>query len=158
METNILGNRIKTLRLETNLTQEEFGKPYSLKKSTVSQYESGSSRPDDELKKRIALDYNVSLDWLMGLVNVRTYGVDVDDLALELNSSLDKLPKESYERILNQMMGRCNRFEPELSTSQKVALKLADQLTKDGYELEDNDLNDLILVCKVALEQKKNKK
>lgn len=71
MNSNILGKRIKILRTEAGLTQEEFGKPYNLKKSTVSQYESGSSKPDDELKKRIANDYNVSLDWLMGLSEIR---------------------------------------------------------------------------------------
>lgn len=71
MDDNILGKRIKQLRNEANLTQEEFGIPYNIKKSTVSQYESGSSRPDDELKKRIASDYNVSLDWLMGRTDNR---------------------------------------------------------------------------------------
>lgn len=102
METNILGNRIKTLRLEANLTQEEFGKPYSLKKSTVSQYESGSSRPDDELKKRIALDYNVSLDWLMGLTDIRNYVDDPDiTIALHSDTDYDELPKEAKDEINN---------------------------------------------------------
>lgn len=68
---NILGKRIKILRNENGLTQEEFGKPYNLKKSTISQYESGFSKPDDELKKRIANDFNVTLDWLMGLADIR---------------------------------------------------------------------------------------
>lgn len=102
METNILGNRIKTLRLEANLTQEEFGNPYSLKKSTVSQYESGSSRPDDELKKRIALDYNVSLDWLMGLTDVRNYTEDPSiTIALHSDTDYDELPKEAKDEINN---------------------------------------------------------
>lgn len=102
MELNILGNRIKTLRLESNLTQEEFGKPYSLKKSTVSQYESGSSRPDDELKKRIALDYNVSLDWLMGLTDIRNYTEDPDiTIALHSDTDYDELPKEAKDEINN---------------------------------------------------------
>lgn len=102
MEANILGNRIKILRLEANLTQEEFGKPYSLKKSTVSQYESGSSRPDDELKKRIALDYNVSLDWLMGLSDIRNYTEDPNiTIALHSDTDYDDLPKEALEEINN---------------------------------------------------------
>ncbi|AGK95376.1 helix-turn-helix domain-containing protein [Clostridium pasteurianum] len=71
MDNNVLGKRLKILRNEKDLTQEQFGKPYNLKKSTVSQYESGSSKPDDELKKRIARDYNVSLDWLMGISDIR---------------------------------------------------------------------------------------
>lgn len=78
IDSNILGNRIKTLRLEANLTQEEFGRPYSLKKSTVSQYESETSRPDDELKKKITQYYRVSLDWLMDLSDIRNYNTDGD--------------------------------------------------------------------------------
>ncbi|KIL06618.1 DNA-binding protein [Clostridium botulinum] len=102
METNILGNRIKTLRLESKLTQEEFGKPYALKKSTVSQYESGSSRPDDELKKRIALDYNVSLDWLMGLTDARNYSDDSNiTIALHSDVEYDNLPDEARKEINN---------------------------------------------------------
>ncbi|NRT33221.1 transcriptional regulator with XRE-family HTH domain [Clostridium beijerinckii] len=101
MESNILGNRIKTLRLEANLTQEDFGKPYSLKKSTVSQYESGSSRPDDELKKRIALDYNVSLDWLMGLTDIRNYDSKETTIALHSDIDYKDLPPEAKEEIYN---------------------------------------------------------
>lgn len=101
MELNILGNRIKILRLEANLTQEEFGKPYSLKKSTVSQYESGSSRPDDELKKRIALDYNVSLDWLMGLTDIRKYEDKEITIALHSDVDYNDLPQEAKDEIYN---------------------------------------------------------
>lgn len=64
---NTLGLRIKQLRTDAGITQTEFGKLFSLAKSTVSQYESSSSRPDDELKIKIAQHFNVSLDWLLGL-------------------------------------------------------------------------------------------
>ena len=64
---NALGSRIKQLRSDDGITQTEFGNLFGLAKSTVSQYESGSSRPDDELKVKIATHYNVSLDWLLGL-------------------------------------------------------------------------------------------
>lgn len=87
---NILGQRLKQLRLEKGLTQEEFGKPYNLRKSTISQYESGASRPDDELKIRIASDYEVSLDWLFGVTNKR-----------KGNNIKDELPKEAIDEINN---------------------------------------------------------
>lgn len=46
------GQRIKLLREENNLTQEQFGKIFGMVKSTVSLYESGKSNPDDETKKK----------------------------------------------------------------------------------------------------------
>lgn len=103
MESNILGKRLKILRTEAGLTQEEFGIPYSLKKSTVSQYESGASRPDDELKKRIALDYNVSIDWLLGLTNIRNIDKSKKEPTISLHSDYDydELPDEAKKEIEN---------------------------------------------------------
>ena len=104
MDSNILGKRLKTLRLESGLTQEEFGVPYSLKKSTVSQYESGASRPDDELKKRIALDYNFSIDWLLGLTDTRSSDKSEKDdrtIALHSDYTYDELPDEARKEIEN---------------------------------------------------------
>lgn len=66
-----IGQRIKQLRLENNLTQEDFGKLFGIVKSTVSMYESNKSIPDDEIKKKIAEYFQVSLDWLMGISEIR---------------------------------------------------------------------------------------
>lgn len=94
MNNNILGKRLKQLRTENNLTQEEFGKPYNIKKSTISQYESGSSRPDDELKKRIASDFNVSLDWLMGKSNIKETAEDLLN-SMNANDKINSSIKEN---------------------------------------------------------------
>lgn len=66
-----IADRIKELRLENQLTQEDFGKLFGIVKSTVSLYESGKSTPDDDTKIKIAKKYNVSLDWLLGLTNIK---------------------------------------------------------------------------------------
>lgn len=66
-----LSERIKKLRLEKDLTQEEFGKLFGIVKSTVSLYENGKSTPDDELKKNIAQYFNCTLDYLMGVSGTR---------------------------------------------------------------------------------------
>lgn len=66
-----IGQRIRQLRKENNITQEELGKMYGLAKSTVSLYESGRSNPDDEIKQKIADHFNVSIDWLLGRTDER---------------------------------------------------------------------------------------
>lgn len=66
-----LAERIKELRTEKDLTQEGFGKIFGIVKSTVSLYESNKSTPDDEIKKKIAEYFNVSLDYLMGASDIR---------------------------------------------------------------------------------------
>lgn len=70
-EMSTIGQRIKQLRVEHNLTQEEFGKLFGIVKSTISMYENDKSIPDDDMKKKIAEKFDVSLDWLMGVSDIR---------------------------------------------------------------------------------------
>lgn len=65
------GERLRSLRLEHNLTQEELGNKFGLKKSRISQYELNKRQPDDELKKQFAQYFSVTLDYLMGLSDVK---------------------------------------------------------------------------------------
>ncbi|KHO62692.1 transcriptional regulator [Thermoanaerobacter sp. YS13] len=101
-----IGDRIKQLRLENNLTQEEFGKIFGIVKSTVSMYESNKSTPDDELKKKIAEYFNVSLDWLMGVSDIRnpsdeiTEAVEDDPELLEFWNELKQ--REDLKLLFKQ--------------------------------------------------------
>ena len=63
---NNLGKRLKQLRKKKGLTQEELGKPFNLGKSTISQYESGTSRPDYNTLQKLADVFTVSTDYLLG--------------------------------------------------------------------------------------------
>ncbi|KJS85147.1 MAG: hypothetical protein JM58_09220 [Peptococcaceae bacterium BICA1-8] len=74
-----ISDRIKQLRQENNLTQEEFGKMFGIVKSTVSLYESNKSNPDDELKRKIAKHFNVSLDWLLGLSDKKQPNIETKE-------------------------------------------------------------------------------
>lgn len=63
--------RLKGLREESNLERDELANILNLSYSTISKYETGVRTPDDEIKKKIAEYFNVSLDYLMGASNVR---------------------------------------------------------------------------------------
>lgn len=63
---SILGKRIKKLRKEKDITQEDFGNYLNLRKSTISQYESGTSNPDYATLLKIADFFGVSVDYLLG--------------------------------------------------------------------------------------------
>jgi transcriptional regulator with XRE-family HTH domain len=66
-----LSDRIKALRTEKNITQEELGKIVGVVKSTMSMYESGKSIPSDEIKKVLADYFDVTMDYLMGISDER---------------------------------------------------------------------------------------
>ena len=63
----LIASRIKQIRIESGLTQEELGKKLSLNKSTIQRYEKGII---DTIKKpiieAIANSLNVNPDWLLG--------------------------------------------------------------------------------------------
>lgn len=67
----VLGNRIKQLRIEKGLTQEQLGNILNIGKSTVSQYETGINTPDINMAGKIADYFNVSVDWLLGRTDQR---------------------------------------------------------------------------------------
>lgn len=62
MNTN---ERIKLLRKELGLTQNEFGEKIGLKKSAVSQIENGSTSSNPRIVQLICSAFNVSEKWLI---------------------------------------------------------------------------------------------
>lgn len=75
-----IGNRIKELRTERDLTLEmvvadmnrkfNFNPPYH--KSMLSRWENQKSEPTLENAKYLSLYFDVSLDYLIGVTNIRT--------------------------------------------------------------------------------------
>jgi transcriptional regulator with XRE-family HTH domain len=63
---DVVGNQIKTLRVEKGLSQEEFGTPIDLSRSAVSQIESGQIYPSIESMAKIVKHYSTDWDTLVG--------------------------------------------------------------------------------------------
>lgn len=66
-----IGERLKTLRKEKDMTLDELGAALNLPKSSLSRYENEESDPSIETVKRIASYFNVSIDWIAGLTDTR---------------------------------------------------------------------------------------
>lgn len=65
---NILSIRIKKLRTDLGLTQEELALKLGLKgKSSIANYESGKISPSDEIKIKLCKVFDCSMDYLMGV-------------------------------------------------------------------------------------------
>lgn len=80
---NILGKRIKLLREEERLNQLELAKKLNISNSTLSQYETGQRIPSDDIKIKIAKIFNVTLDYLLGVSDIKnnditTIAADID--------------------------------------------------------------------------------
>jgi transcriptional regulator with XRE-family HTH domain len=95
-----IGERLKTLRKENDMTLDELGVKLNMPKSSLSRYENGESDPSIETVKKIASFFNVSIDWLAGLSDSRNseqnYDFTYKDIVLEChknNISVERLKK-----------------------------------------------------------------
>lgn len=62
----MFGDKLKQLRKQANLTQEELGKKLGVAKNTVSYWESDDSQPSLDTIKEISILFQVSVDYLLG--------------------------------------------------------------------------------------------
>ena len=85
------GNKLKLLRLQDNMTQEELAQKLNLTKSVISAYETGLRLPSYDVLIRIAKIFNVSTDYLLGLEHKQE--VDLSGLSQEEINALLNLIK-----------------------------------------------------------------
>ncbi len=85
----MLGSRIKSLRLSLGMNQVEFGKQLNVTKQSVCNWENGNIQPSVDILMKIAVDFSVSTDYLLGLDEKRT--LDVSGLSEQQISYLQRL-------------------------------------------------------------------
>ncbi|ALA50964.1 transcriptional regulator [Shouchella clausii] len=66
MHMTIVPERLKTLRKERQLTQEQLGELINVTKVSISGYENGNRTPDTDTLRRLADVFGVSTDYLLG--------------------------------------------------------------------------------------------
>lgn len=78
-----LGIRIRELRNEKDVSQTTLGKYLGVGKTTVSNYETGYSTPDNETLAKLSSFFNVTTDYLLGISDSRN---PKDDISIALES------------------------------------------------------------------------
>lgn len=84
-----MGEKLKSLRIEKNLTQKQVADRIGLAISAVSSYESGTRYPSYDVLIKLARIFHVSTDYLLGITNTRNIDVTgLRDNEIELVSQL----------------------------------------------------------------------
>ena len=77
------GGRLRALRKEKGLTQEQLAARLGVTKSVVSAYENSLRYPSYDILIRIASIFHVSTDYLLGVREERLRNIDITDLSSE---------------------------------------------------------------------------
>lgn len=72
----MLGARIQELRVAFGWSQVELAKRLGVAKQTVSNWENENIQPSIEMLVRLARQFNVTTDYLLGLENIPRISVD----------------------------------------------------------------------------------
>lgn len=66
----MFGNRLKSLRIDSDLTQEELANILHINRSTLSNYENIGREPNYTLLIKISDYFDVSIDYLLGKTDI----------------------------------------------------------------------------------------
>lgn len=83
------GNRLRQLRKDRKLTQQQLAELIGVKNGVISFYELGDRIPSPEVLRKLALALHVTADYLLGI---------------ERNATLDASGLDEQDRLVVQMM------------------------------------------------------
>ena len=90
----MFADRLKTLRVSQNMTQEQLAERLGVVRKTVSDYENGKRYPkSQDTVTKLCRIFNVSRDYLMG---------DDDELVLSADGKYGRDAGEKARRIINE--------------------------------------------------------
>lgn len=64
-------NRLKDLREDNDLLQKDIAEKLGISQRGYSHYETGENNIPNEILKKLAIYYNTSTDYILGLTNVK---------------------------------------------------------------------------------------
>lgn len=72
-----LGSKIKNIRYNHNLSQDELSKVLGINRNYLSRIETNKSLPTAEILARLATSYNISIDSLLGVNLNSKEGIEI---------------------------------------------------------------------------------
>jgi transcriptional regulator with XRE-family HTH domain len=94
------GDRLRRLRQELSYTQEQLAERLSLGIRQIHRYEKGLSDPAGDIVARIAVELEVTTDYLLGLIDEPTRYYQEKDLTPQERKLLSAFRRRDTEEIL----------------------------------------------------------
>lgn len=127
-----MNERIKRLRKELKLTQQQFADKIKVKRNTVATYEMGRSVPSDSAISLICKTFHVNEDWLRNGNGEMFEELPEEDEKAAFVSSLLDADNDPFYNIIQEIMRTFDELSPK---SQEVirefSAKLVENLQKE---------------------------
>jgi len=107
------GDRLRSLRKEHGLTQQEVADRLNTQQSLYARFENEHSTPTLDVAVRIVHEFNVSLDWLAGLSENRDPQLFVETLSEAETHVLLALRRGDLKALLTHVLAELNSTNPD---------------------------------------------
>lgn len=129
-----MNERIKLIRKEAKLSQEEFGNRIRITKSSVSLLESGRNNPSEQTIRLICREFSINEEWLRtGEGEMFRVLPEEDELSVYIEELLDGVDDKVHKAIRAFLLayGKMN------SASKKVMNELIDNWLEEMKKEQD---------------------
>ena len=106
--------RIKKIRNDFSLTQQQFADKLGIKRGAIANYEIGRNEPIDAVIALICDKFNVNEEWLRNGNGEPYIAKSRSDTIAEFAGKLMKDEEESFRRRLTEALAKLNEDEWEL--------------------------------------------
>lgn len=108
-KTTHIGERIKHIRKLHNMTQIKFAELLGISQASLSEVESGKSKPMFDTLISIGLTYNVDMNWLMNNTGIEALSVLQSHEVILINN-YRLLEKVAQEEIIDYLKLKLKRY------------------------------------------------
>lgn len=134
-------DRLRQLRTEAKMSQEELGKELNYKATTISNYEAGRNEPGMKILIEMTKIFGVTLDYLCGISEIKNPYLELEGnrkenlkIVVELFYKLDNKKDEELLNYMNYLASEVSNDHLQLTTLKtSKSLKVAESRPKLEY-------------------------
>ncbi len=98
----MIGQRLTQLRKKAGLSQKELGERLDVSHYTISAYEKERSEPSDTIKVTLAKLFNVSVDYLVGLID-RPLPYSRDEISIKVGQNISSKGQDLLQQFIQEL-------------------------------------------------------
>jgi transcriptional regulator with XRE-family HTH domain len=147
----LIGERLKSLRGSQSMTQEQLAEVLNVSPQAVSRWENNTTYPDINLLPTMAMYFNVSVDYLLGMDEIQS-AEEMVDIYTQVHHHVNTGDISKAIKILRDAL---RTYPKDYGFMSELALALS---LYQHYQVNQLDLEEAIKLSEVILENCVNEK